>query len=381
MRKNFALLSALLFSASARAASPVAYVYVQEVVAGTTSPIYAFSAASDGRLTKVKGSPFNDTTGTIIGTNGSHFFTLLDGDPYQDEYSAQVFSNEVASDGAIGGSVGSLATECADGNTAIPQAKLDHSGKNVWLACGEELLKFSSTLSGEESSTTEPSVTYSLPTFSGTAEIPIGAYSPYSCASVFYTGNGAPLTVVNPQPVVPGYGQYIPIGPITNDPTDHFAVAMVPVLCNPGGLPSFGRTQLASFMVTKNGDDVTLTSTNSYETMPTLPGGVYPFGGMVLNPAGTILAVETGGGIQFFHFNGAKPITPFEGLPTGLPDFGSAPRSALTWDESNHLYVVDGANGKLYVYTVTEEGAVKAPGSPYSVVPQNSNITLIVRSN
>ncbi len=66
-------LLASLCTGTAFAASPVAYVYVQPPVVNTitTAPISVYSAASDGKLTQIKDSPFTKTTGTIIGTNGT----------------------------------------------------------------------------------------------------------------------------------------------------------------------------------------------------------------------------------------------------------------------------------------------------------------------
>jgi hypothetical protein len=66
--------------------SPVAYVYVQ-----SSSGVEAYSAASNGRLTKISGSAF-DTTGAIAGSTGSVFFTI--GADY-------IHSYPVASDGGI----------------------------------------------------------------------------------------------------------------------------------------------------------------------------------------------------------------------------------------------------------------------------------------
>jgi hypothetical protein len=50
----------MLCSGVAVAASPVAYVYVTATVSepDTPGPIYAYSAASNGKLTPIKGSPF-----------------------------------------------------------------------------------------------------------------------------------------------------------------------------------------------------------------------------------------------------------------------------------------------------------------------------------
>ena len=69
-----------------------------------------------------------------------------------------------------------------------------------------------------------------------------------------------------------------------------------------------------------------------------------------------------GTGIQFFHFNGAKPVTEF----TGIIGF-SGYITAMQWDKSNHLYAINGASGNVHVYTATSTSVVEAPGSPYPI--------------
>src|SRR6185437_15038824 len=112
--------------------------------------------------------------------------------------------------------------------------------------------------------------------------------------------------------------------------------------------------------------------------MPQLAGFTPPGGGtMKLNAAGTILAITVGTGIQFFHFNGASPITAFTGI-IGTSGY----ISTMAWDGYNHLYALNAKSGKLHVYTATATGVVEAPGSPY-LPPNNCSTgcqqTLIVR--
>jgi len=94
----FVCLVAMLFTGMAFAASPVAYVYVAQdsqfvSTSWTTSPISAYSVASDGKLTQITGSPFTQTTGFMLGFNGTQ---LITGGP------DNVYSYDVASDGVIG---------------------------------------------------------------------------------------------------------------------------------------------------------------------------------------------------------------------------------------------------------------------------------------
>ncbi|HEY2860892.1 MAG TPA: hypothetical protein VGJ21_20955, partial [Terracidiphilus sp.] len=65
--------------------------------------------------------------------------------------------------------------------------------------------------------------------------------------------------------------------------------------------------------------------------------------------------------IQFFHFNGANPITKFTGV------IGSSGYvSQMEWDKYNHLYALNARSGKLHVYTASSNGVTEAPGSPYT---------------
>jgi hypothetical protein len=120
--------------------------------------------------------------------------------------------------------------------------------------------------------------------------------------------------------------------------------------------------------------------------MPQLAGYVGLSPVMKLNPEGTVLAVTVGTGIQFFHFNGAQPITPFTGIIGNYGSTSNAYITTMAWDKANHLYAMDGRSGKLHVYTITTKGVVEAPGSPYT--PPNTCTsggcfpqTLIVRIN
>ncbi len=54
---------------------------------------------------------------------------------------------------------------------------------------------------------------------------------------------------------------------------------------------------------------------------------------MAVSPAGNLLGVCGGGGLQVFHFNGSNPITPYtKQLAVACND--------LAWDKHNHLYII-----------------------------------------
>jgi hypothetical protein len=125
---------------------------------------------------------------------------------------------------------------------------------------------------------------------------------------------------------------------------------------------------LASYTVDSKGD---LTSTNTWENMPTLAGDIYAF---LMSPAGKYLAVATQTGVQVFHLNGASPITPFTGVigTSGYID-------NLGWDVLNHVYALNVSN-KLHVYTVTSSSVKEASGSPY-LIPVSVNQPILVISH
>ncbi len=100
-----------------------------------------------------------------------------------------------------------------------------------------------------------------------------------------------------------------------------------------------------------------------------------------MSPSGLLLAVAGGAnlsyapsdnGLEIFHFNGAKPITKYKVVLTGVP------LDEVKWDNSNHLYAMSYNTNRLYVYTVTPTSITAAPGSPYTLASQP--LALFVKS-
>jgi WD40 repeat protein len=83
---------------------------------------------------------------------------------------------------------------------------------------------------------------------------------------------------------------------------------------------------------------------------------------ILLDPTGKILAVAINTGVQFFHFNGAEPITPFTGI-IGVTGYVTG----MAWDNVGHLYAQNGAKGRMHVYEVTETSARELPDSPTAI--------------
>lgn len=374
--------------------TPVAYVYVS-----TSKGIDVFDAASNGALSLASGSPFKPS-GQMVGSNGKSILTMGTHDMY---------SYKVGANGVIGAHESSIDTASfAGGQCGNPSsAVLDHSGEDLYVSIqgayagdGNELCDAlqSSTVSSSGSLTYKGDllVDYDLKT-TGSSTLPVllgnnkFAYSLQgvtdSCEAtinIFTRESSGALALASGQSVQypngPAGGYYYypmypsnsnrPVGSpltslITDDGTDHLAIALYAMADAPCGPTK--NPQLASFTAGSNGD---LTTTNTSAEMPTVAGTI---NALRLSPAGNLLAVATGTGVQIFHFNGAAPITKFTGV---IGTSGSV--SDLQWDKNNHLYAVNGASGKLHVYTVTTSSVVEAPGSPYTLGATSSPISLFV---
>jgi len=366
--------------------APVAYVYVT-----TSNGINAYDASTAGKLTLITGSPFKQTTGLAIGSTGKYFITL--GLFWLHAYA-------IEPNGAIGKQVSAVDTRTYGGGDCetypdenltfgTDGAILDHAGQNVYVFI---------SASHDEGQGCAAYQTYNIAkngelTFNSDDEW----YTPASQQSAFgmlFTGNDkfgfayiwdwgeseTPYYTVNeykrgtqgalepgggsygkdPEPP-PGY-EYDPgcvncsdsVSSMAADSTNHLAFVMTAYSIASYGYDA-GATQLASYTVDSKGD---LVSTNTWKDMPTVPSG----GLMSISPAGNLLAFAIGTGVQFYHFNGAKPITEYTGI-IGVSGYVSS----MNWDKSNHLYAVNGASGRLHIYDVTPTKEAEVAGSPYTI--------------
>jgi hypothetical protein len=99
-----------------------AYVYDQLL----DSSVYVYDASSTGKLTPVKGSPFQPV-GQMIGTNGKFFLTAD---------STTVYSYAIESNGGIGKYVSQIDTQAYSGSKCgqgVSGAALDHTGSYVYI--------------------------------------------------------------------------------------------------------------------------------------------------------------------------------------------------------------------------------------------------------
>jgi hypothetical protein len=376
------------------AAAPVAHVYV-----ASTDHVYAFSAAADGKLTPVPGSPFNDSLSWIAANSHYLFGTEADG--------ATIASFSMASDGALKKVASINTTNFYSGRNGgggcspyFPvQFRIDHSGKNLYNAvmpedgfCGSVFQTFSINNDNGE-------LTYlgaSNWILNGTAAIDLlgnndYAYSPECTAvdgndSYFIVGykrltsgeldgfnTGPYLGSAGPIPPDPsGQGNYCPTA-VAPDPTNHMAV-MLQDIGNPDdgpirhGVPAECCTEAPVIATYTAAADGKISTTSTYHNMPsaeTVAYQGYPTNGLMrMSPSGKLLAV-VGSGLEIFHFNGANPITKYKTL------LANKPITQVYWDNNNHLYAIEwngtSSTGKLYVYTVSPTSATEAPGSPYTI--------------
>jgi hypothetical protein len=357
----------------AKAAAPVAYVYVQ-----TLKGINLYDAAADGKLTLVKGSPFQ-TSGEVIGSNGKYFITLGTDD---------VHSYAVESNGAIGKQVSEINTQDYDGASCgesygTTDANIDHAGQTVYVelasytACttiqSYNIAKESGGLSfigtaafesnGIDILSNPPSITAN-DKFAYTGAL----YGCGGCANTWsgFVRNGSGtlenlnFKVTYPQSLNSSPYPFLP-GLVAADLTDHLAAV---VTTEGPEYPEVGPPQLASYTVDSQGN---LSTTNPAKSIPYTK--VRPTI-MKMSPSGKLLAVgggyPGGGGLEVYHFNGAEPITPHGSLLT------TDPITDVGWDDNNHLFVLSDSANEVLVYTITTGSTVEAPGSPYNIESSNA---------
>ena len=371
--------------------------YVYDTVAKGT---YVYDASSTGKLTLIKGSPFR-TVGALIGTNGKYFVTAA---------SADVYSYAVESNGSIGKLVSTINTQLYSGHqcgtiggndfngSITTPGVFDHTGQNIYvtLAGAEDddgdlicygvqtygiskagILTFKGTTEYSDNINIENGPSH--PTIAGNGKFSFdfqkvvfdNVCGPGINTFAAETGgvlNYLPNAGINFPTLSPGAVEWVLMGAMADDPTDHLAMAVYTTTdgdCE--NSPIFGPAQLASFTVDSQGN---LTSTNTYANMPQLALDDYPTA-MTLDYTGKILAVAVGTGIQFFHFNGAEPITPFTGI-IGLSGYFTQ----MSWDADGHLYAQNGASGRMHVYEATTKSVKELSGSP-TVISQG---TFVVRT-
>jgi hypothetical protein len=360
---------------STKSGSPVAYIYVSSAVNSTTNQVNGYSAAADGALTPIPGSPFSDNV-SYLSVNGAWLFGA------EDVFPSDVLSYAIGSNGALT----QKDSYTVPNNDAVNSMWLDHTGATLYVDGydGDSNDYYALSVDQSTGSLTQVQDLSLGPGYFGPLSF-IGN-NEFAYNSWFYefdtgilgvqrTSDGS-LSVISydgpPMPTAPPNEGYWPSG-AAPDPTSHLAIAVEPVKTTTTGYEQAGPVQLATYTAESDGS---LTTNSTYENMPSVLAA--PSSGTVdslpslhywMSPSGKYLAVGGTLGLQLFHFNGANPITKFTGLIT------KDSINQLFWDNSNHLYAISQSSGKLFVFMVTSTGAKEAPGSPYSIT---SPINLIV---
>lgn len=360
----------------AASSSPVAFVYVSNFPGGTANVITAYTAAADGRLTAVSGSPFKDNVNSMA-VNGKYLFGANRAGVY-------VAAFLVQSNGALKWTTSTDVARYNPSGCVVPGDLIfDHTGSDLY---------FAGTAGGECDSTlyqsfkvetsdgylqflgnTPVSFLFNTPlSFSGNNLYAYGsdcinfqgnyldtftAYKRESNGLLTATAIDAPL------PAPPHSGDIYCRTLTAADPTNHFAMVLQPIDTSTSSQD--GPEQLATYTIGSSG---ALSTTSTHQNMPST--AIEPVAVLAMSPSGKLLAAGGINGLQIFHFNGASPMQPYKQLLSGV-DIENA-----YWDNANHLYALSQNRHSLYVFTVTTTAASQAPGSPHNVI---GPVSLIVQ--
>jgi hypothetical protein len=359
----FASLLATLLPISALA--QVAQVYIS-----TTTDIYAFDAAFDGRLTKVPGSPFPGGKNAFLGSmavNGQYLF-VVNGDGNPNSIASNIDTWLMASNGALK----KVGTTNVSGWVAdfsdIGSIVLDHTGQTLYVGVlGDAFLYLSFNI---EKETGQLNYTGQIGGFPFTPPLSFSANNLFGYAAIcgdlglslvgykrlddgVLTGGALDASF----PVTSPSDGFCPFQVAAADPRDHVAFGFQE-LKQPGFYEPDGAAQLATYTADSEGN---LTTASTYLNMPRVEVGY--INNINMSPSGKLLAVGGDLGLQVFHFNGANPITKFTGLINEKAG-AEGGVSEFYWDNNDHLYAVFPDN-KLRVYTITPTRIVEASGSPF----------------
>jgi hypothetical protein len=340
--------------------APVAFVYVSSNPSGTTYQINAYSAASNGQLTPVPGSPFPASVRQMA-VNGKYLFGT-DG--------VFIYSFAIAANGALQ-EVSSINAQQYNGGVGGPAALfLDHTGATLYdedydgnNGANTDFQAFSINQSTGQltyiGATSGASTEFDVPlSFIGNNQYAYGSNCVDFTSAIFgfeRESNGM-LNLLNINPPIPSapsgsfYCPYL----ATADPNSNVAIAMQPL--NDNSWEPTGPYQLAVYTADASGN---LTTNSTATNMPAT--AVQSITDYWMSPSGLLLAVAGTGGAQVFHFNGANPITRYTGLLT------KQEVDQLFWDNSNHVYAIGTKANLLFAGTVTPTSVSKVPGSPYRI--------------
>jgi hypothetical protein len=340
----------------------VAYVYVSSTPAGgSKNEIEVFSAAQDGKLTPITGSPFQDNVTDMV-VSGGHMFAA-------NNNGFDIDSFAIESDGGLHYLTSTNTAQTGDCNTLGPLV-LDHTAATLYdmdfngSGCAnntyESFAIDKSTGGLKDMGNTIANDWLYLPvSFIGNN---VFAYTA-SCIGDMYweifgferssDGLLSEINISAPTPTPPTGDFYCP-SQAAADPTDHVAISMQAV--NQQQFTPAGQPQLATYTADAKGN---LSTTSTTANMPLT--SVVTVTDLKMSPSGKLLAVAGTGGVEVFHFNGSNPITHYTTM------LAQHEIDEMFWDNQNHLYAISRSAQKLYVFTVTPTNYSEVSGSPYTI--------------
>lgn len=349
---------------SSSANSAFVYVSTPSISGGPGNTITAYTAASDGALTQIAGSPYK-TTGqaAAVAASGNLLFVAEGGN---------IVAYTIGSSGALtagpttnaqahdipstDGFPASLFTD-PGGATLYDLASAGYNLGNQYQAYSIQqnggLTFLNMTTQGNPadfwlSFNTNDTFAYSSDCSGGTANF--YAYSRASSGALTYFNPHA--SVPAPPADNPGGTSYCPEGAAVAG--NNYVVIALQLGTSANSYQ--GTNQLAVYAIAADGS---LSTTNTAATMPSLSVSGYA-NDYAFDPTGTWLAAGGSGGVQIFKLSGGV-----------LTETGSLALSGgvsqLAWDKAGHLYTYGQDSGDLNVLTVTNGVPAQASGSPHTL--------------
>ncbi|MBS1804039.1 MAG: hypothetical protein JST28_11780 [Acidobacteria bacterium] len=354
---TFALVASHAFSQA------VAYVYVaNNPKNSSTNQITAFAVSADGKLSTVAGSPFREDVGAMA-VNRGHLAAINNSRPNIDIFA-------IEPNGALRYQSSADYSKHAPNNDCVFANKLffDRTGSTLYVqefnadCANTGVASFALNKLAGSLRYLGVNITGDFPGDDNVAHF-IGnnvyAYTAVNSDCMYYGIYGFQRrpsgllatggSLANYPAPSTSFSRFVP-ELLATDQANNIAMLMQPA--NPPDCAA-APPQLAVYTVSAAGN---LSTKSKYSNMPaTLVTNPYD---MKMSPSGRLLAVAGQQGLQIFHFNGSNPITHDTGLLT------TDPVDQVFWDNSNHLYAISKATGKLRLYTITPTSMQLVSGTP-----------------